>query len=333
MKLNTHVHQLRKVWMSGFLYFGVIAMSVSSVFAQNNYPDRPIRLIVGYPPGGAADFVARVTAEQLSKELGVTVIVENKPGAGGAIAADLTAKSAPDGYTISMSGPHAQIRALYPKMALDVEKDFIPISNLATGAMIICANPQAPYKNLNELIQYAKANPEKIFNASSGNGSTPHLASALFSTIANVKLSTIQFKGGGPAAVSTIAGDTQLMFATPPTVMGFIKNGTLKPISLTSAKASPAIPGIPGAEESGLAAYNATFSYGLYAPTGTSSQVITKLFQATQKGMASTLSKERLAAQGMDLNLSKSPEQFMTQLKAEAPSLMEAVKASGAKLE
>ncbi len=326
----------RQVWnyrLECLLFIAVMMIGIHSSFAQSNFPDRPIRLIVGYPPGGAADFVARVTADQLSKELGVAVVVENKPGAGGAIAADLTAKSTPDGYTISMSGPHAQIRALYPKMALDVEKDFIPISNLATGAMIICTNPQVPYKNLKELIQFAKANPEKIFNASSGNGSTPHLASALFSNIAQVKFSTIQFKGGGPAAVSTIAGDTQLMFATPPTVMGFIKNGSLKALALTSAKSSQAIPGIPGAEEAGLSGYNSTFSYGLYAPVGTPSAIIQKIFQASQKGMTGNATKDRLASQGMDLTISKSPEQFMSQLKAEAPGLMEAVKESGAKLE
>ena len=301
--------------------------------AQTQYPDRPIRLIVGYPPGGAADFVARVTADQLSKEIGVSVIVDNKPGAGGAIAADLTAKSAPDGYTISMSGPHAQIKALYPKMALDLEKDFVPITNLATGAMIIVTNPQVPYKNLKELIAYAKVNPEKIFNAASGNGSTPHLASALFSTTANVKFSTIQFKGGGPAALSTISGDTQLMFATPPTVMGFIKSGSLKAIAVTSAKPSPAIPGIPGALESGLPGYNSTFSYGLYAPIGTPNDIVQKIFQAAYRAMASASTKERLASQGMDVTISKSPEQFMTQLKAEALSLMEVVKISGAKIE
>ena len=305
----------------------------SCCIAQNQFPDRPIRLIVGYPHGGAADFVARVTADQLSKEIGVSVIVDNKPGAGGAIAADLTAKSAADGYTISMSGPHAQIKALYPKMALDLEKDSVPITNLATGAMIICTNPQVPYKNLKELIAYAKSNPDKIFNAASGNGSTPHLASALFSSIANVKFSTIQFKGGGPAALSTISGDTQIMFATPPTVMGFIKNGSLKALAVTSAKLSPAIPGIPGALESGLAGYNATFSYGLYAPIGTPNEIIQKIFQASQKAMALSSVKEKLASQGMDVTLSKSPEQFMAQLKTEAPLLMEAVKISGAKIE
>jgi len=321
--------------LNSLFYYLVLlfCLQINVVFSQGTYPDHPIRLIVGYPPGGAADFVARVSADQISKELGVSIIVENKPGAGGAIAADLVAKSPPDGYTISMSGPHAQIRALYPKMALDAERDFVPISNLATGAMIICTNNSVPYKNLKELIQYAKENPEKIFNASSGNGSTPHLASALFSTIANVKFSTIQFKGGGPAAISTMAGDTQIMFATSPTVMSFIKNGSLKAISLTSAKASLAIPGIPGAEESGLSGYHSTFSYGLYAPAGTSSAIVNKLFMATQKGMVGSVTRERLAAQGMDVTISKSPEQFLHQIKTEAPSLMEAVKLSGAKLE
>jgi tripartite-type tricarboxylate transporter receptor subunit TctC len=315
------------VFACAFLAWGTLS------YAQSTYPDRPIKLIVGYPPGGAADFVARITAEQISREIGVAVTVENRSGAGGAIAADLVAKAAPDGYTISLSGPHAQIKALYPKMALDTEGDFIPVTNIATGSMIICANPKAPYKNLRELIAYGKANPGVIFNASSGNGSTPHLAAALFESIANVKFTTIQFKGGGPAAVSTISGDTQLMFATPPTVMGFIKNGDLNAIALTSAKSSAAIPGISGAEESGLPGYNATFSYGLYFPAGTPAAITNKMFVAANKGMAQLGVKQRLAAQGMDVATSKSPAQFQAHLRAEAPVLTEIVRISGAKLE
>jgi len=315
-----------------FFIYSLI-FSTPFVYAQSTYPDRPIKLIVGYPPGGAADFVARVTAEQISREIGVAVTVENRPGAGGAIAADLVAKAAPDGYTISLSGPHAQIKALYPKMALDTEGDFVPVTNIATGSMIICANPKAPYKNLRELIAFSKANPGVIFNASSGNGSTPHLAAALFESVANVKFTTIQFKGGGPAAVSTISGDTQLMFATPPTVMSFIKNGDLKAIALTSAKSSVAIPGIPGAEESGLPGYNSTFSYGLYFPVGTPAAITNKMFVAATKGMAQAGAKQRLALQGMEAVASKSPAQFQAYLRAEAPVLTEIVRISGAKLE
>ena len=177
----------------GFFIYSLISCS-SFVYAQNTYPDRPIKLIVGYPPGGAADFVARVTAEQISREIGVAVTVENRPGAGGAIAADLVAKAPPDGYTISLYGPHAQIKALYPKMSLE-ESDFVPVTNIATGSMIICANPKVPYKNLRELIAFSKANPGVIFNASSGNGSTPHLAAALFESVANVKFTESGLSG------------------------------------------------------------------------------------------------------------------------------------------
>ncbi len=316
-----------------FVFTCVLISCGTFSYAQSSYPDRPIKLIVGYPPGGAADFVARVTAEQISREIGVAVTVENRPGAGGAIAADLVAKAAPDGYTISLYGPHAQIKALYPRMALDAEGDFVPVTNIATGSMIICANPNVPYKNLRELIAYSKANPGAIFNASSGNGSTPHLAAALFESVGNVKFTTIQFKGGGPAAVSTISGDTQLMFATPPTVMSFIKSGDLKAIALTSAKPSAAIPGVAGAEESGLAGYNSTFSYGLYFPAGTPFAITNKMFSAATKGMAQPGVKQRLAAQGMDVTTSKSPGQFQAHLRAEAPVLTEIVRISGAKLE
>jgi len=305
----------------------------AAVKAQGVYPERPIKLVIGYPPGGAADFVARISAEQISKEIGVPVNVENRPGVGGAIAADLVAKAPPDGYTISMSGPHAQIKALFPKMALDQQTDFIPVGNLASGSMIICVNPNEPYKNLQDLIKFGKANPGIIFNASSGNGSTPHLATALFEGVTQVKFTTIQFKGGSPAAVSTIAGNTQVMFATPPTVMGFIKNGTLRALALTSAKPSAAIPGIPGAEESGLMGYNSTFSYGLYFPAGTPAVIVNKMFAAVTKGMTQAGVKQKLASQGMDLVLSKSPAQFQATLTAEAPALAEVVRLSGAKME
>jgi tripartite-type tricarboxylate transporter receptor subunit TctC len=199
--------------------------------------------------------------------------------------------------------------------------------------MIIVVHNKTPFNTLQDLITYAKANPDKLFNASSGNGSSPHLASALFESTAGVKFATIQFKGGGAAAQSTIVGDTQVMFATPATVMGFLKSGMLRAISLTSAKRSDAIPGIPSALEGGLKNYNMDFSYGIYVPKGTPDVVIKRLFDATTKGLLQAGVKERFAVQGLDISPSKSTEDFIAELKQEAPSIYRAVKESGAKVE
>jgi tripartite-type tricarboxylate transporter receptor subunit TctC len=310
-----------------------LAVTSSPVYAQSSYPDKPIKLIVGYPPGGSADFVTRVTAEEISKELGVAVLVDNRPGAGGSIAAEAVSKLPADGYTFAVLGPNALIKALFPKLGFDPDKELVPISNLAVGSMIICVNPKTPFKTLKELIDFAKSHPQQLFSAASGNGSTPHLAAALFESSAGVKFTTIQFKGGGQAAQSTMAGDTQVMFATPPTVMGFIKAGMLRPLAVTTAKASPSIAGIGGAAESGLAGYDTNFSFGLYAPRGTPNEVLKKVFDAVTKGLQHNGIKERFAFQGMDVNTSKSMEAFDAELKADAPNVYRAVKESGAKVE
>ena len=321
--------------LSSCLFFIQLIGAGTPLHAQTqaSYPDKPIKLVVGYPPGGSADFVTRLTADELSKELGVAVLVDNKPGAGGSIAAEVVSKLPSDGYTFAVLGPNALIKALFPKLGFDPDKELVPITSLAVGSMIICVNPKAPFKTLKELIEFAKAHPQQLFSAASGNGSTPHLAAALFESSAGVKFTTIQFKGGGAAAQSTMAGDTQLMFATPPTVMGFIKAGMLRPLAVTTAKASASIPGIPGALESGLAGYDTNFSFGLYAPKGTSPEVLKKVFEGVSKGLQHNGIKERFAFQGMDVATSKSMEAFDGDLKADAPNVYRAVKESGAKVE
>jgi tripartite-type tricarboxylate transporter receptor subunit TctC len=301
--------------------------------AQSDYPNRPVRLVVGYPPGGSGDFVSRVAADELTKQLGVSVVVENRPGAGGTIANDFVAKAAPDGYTILNAGPHALTGALYPRLPYDGEKDFIPVTTLAVAPMIILVNNDVPAQSLKELIALAKAKPGALNVASSGNGSTPHLAAALFESVAGVRFTTIQFKGGAPAAASTIAGDTQIMFSTPPTVMGFIKNGRLRPLAVTQPKASPAIPGIPGAGEAGLPGYESTFSFALYLPSGTPRPVVERLHGAAAKGMQAAGVAEKVASQGMDVFTDSSPAAFADRLRREAPQLRQLVKDSGARLE
>ena len=302
-----------------------------SVFAQA-FPAKPIRLVVGYPPGGSGDFLTRIIADEMAKDLGVAVIADNRPGAGGNIAAEIVAKAPGDGYTLLNSQHHAINIALYQSTSYQ-EKDFAAISRVATGATVLVVGSGQPFNSLRELIGYARENPGKLFNASAGFGSAPHLASVLFESVAGVKLTSVQFKGGGPAAQSLLAGDTQVMFGTSPTVMGFIRAGRMKPLAISMRHASPAIPGIPGAEEAGLPGYHYTFWFGLYAPAGTPAPVVRRLHEAAAKGLAKHETKEKIAAQGMDATPSASPEAFEAELRAEAPMWRELVRESGAKIE
>jgi tripartite-type tricarboxylate transporter receptor subunit TctC len=296
------------------------------------YPSKPIRLVVGYPPGGSGDFTTRLIADELSKDLGTTVVVENKPGAGGSIASEYVAKSAPDGYTLLNQGNHAINRNLYKDLRYE-DKDFAPICRVANGATVLVVNNNTPFKSAKELIDYAKANPGKLFAASAGIGSAPHLASVGFEAAAGIKFSTIQFKGGGPASQSLIAGDTQVMFATSPTVMGFIKAGRMRPLMISMKKASPSIPGIPGSEEAGVPNFESTFWFGLYAPAGTPVEIVRRLHAAAAKGLAKPEIRDKISSQGMDAAPSASPEAFAAEIRAEAPMWERVIRESGARVD
>jgi len=312
--------------------WGLLFVCLSTWANAQTYPVKPIRIVVGYPPGGSGDFTTRLIADELGKELGTTIIVENRPGAGGSIASEFVAKSAPDGYTLLNQGNHAINKNLYKDLRYD-DKDFIPVCRVANGATVLVVNNDTPFKSAKELIAYAKANPGKLFAASAGVGSAPHLASVGFEAAAGIKFTTIQFKGGGPASQSLIAGDTQVMFATSPTVTGFIKGGRMRPLMISMPKASPSIPGIPGSDEAGVTGYESTFWFGLYAPAGTPMEIVRKLHAAAAKGLAKPEVREKIALQGMDAAPSASPEAFAAEIKAEAPMWERVIRASGAKVE
>ena len=310
----------------------ILALGFSAGVLAQAYPAKPIRIVVGYPPGGSGDFTTRIIADELGKELGATIIVENKPGAGGSIASEQVARAAPDGYTLLNQGNHAIARNLYKNLSYG-DKDFIPVCRVANGATVLVVNNDTPFKSARELIAFAKANPGKLFSASAGFGSAPHLASVGFEAAAGIKFSTIQFKGGGPAAQSLLAGDSQVMFATSPTVMGFIKGGKMRPLMISMPKASPAIPGIPGADEAGLPGFESTFWFGLYAPAGTPMDIVRRLHVAAAKGLAKPDVRDKIASQGMDAAPSASPEAFAAEIRAEAPMWDRVIKESGAKVE
>ena len=296
------------------------------------FPAKPLRLVVGYPPGGSGDFLTRLIADEMSKDLGTVVIVDNRPGAGGNIAAELVARASADGYTVLNGNNHAINRTLYRSLPYD-DKDFVPVTKIATGPTVIVVNNSSPVTSLQELIAFARANPGKLFNAGAGYGSAPHLAAVLFESVAGVKFTSVQFKGGGPAAQSLLAGDTQVMFATSPTVMGFVRSGRLRALAVSMRDGSPAVPRIPGSAQAGLPAYNYTFWFGLYVPAGTPAPIVRRLYAAAVKGLGKQEVKEKIAAQGMDATPSASPEAFEADIKAEAPLLERVVRDSGAKVE
>ncbi|HET7672680.1 MAG TPA: tripartite tricarboxylate transporter substrate binding protein, partial [Burkholderiales bacterium] len=283
--------------------------------------------------GGSGDFLTRLAADELGKDLGVAVVVENKPGAGGNIAHEFVARSPNDGYTVLNATHMAINRALYKSLTYDPDKDFAAVTKLATGPTLICVNNSVPIKDLKELIAYAKANPGKLFHAAAGYGSAPHLASVLFESVAGIKFTHVQFKGGGPATQSLLAGDTQVNFATAPTVMGFVRANRLRALAVSSAKASPAVPGIPGSEEAGLPGYDFTFWFGLFVPAGTPPAAIQRLHGAMAKGLAKQEVRDKIALQGMDATPSATPAAFEADVKKETPYWEKLVRDSGAKVE
>ena len=312
----------------GFLAACALALEAGA----QAFPAKPLRLVVGYPPGGSGDFLTRLIADEMSKDLGTVVIVDNRPGAGGNIAAELVARASADGYTVLNGNNHAINRTLYRSLPYD-DKDFVPVTKIATGPTVIVVNNSSPVTSLKELIAFARANPGKLFNAGAGYGSAPHLAAVLFESVAGVKFTSVQFKGGGPAAQSLLAGDTQVMFATSPTVMGFVRSGRLRALAVSMRDGSPAVPGIPGSAEAGLPGYDYTFWFGLYVPAGTPAPIVRRLYAAAVKGLGKQEVKEKIAAQGMDATPSASPEAFEADIKAEAPLLERVVRDSGAKVE
>ena len=310
----------------------VAACAFSAVALGQAYPNKPLKIVVGYPPGGSGDFLTRLAADELGKDLRVAVVVENKPGAAGNIAHEFVARSPNDGYTVLNTTHMAINRATYPALTYDPDKDFAAVTRIATGPTLVCVR-DLPVKDLKELIAYAKANPGKLFHASAGYGSAPHLAAVLFESVAGIKFTHVQFKGGGPATQSLLAGDTQVNFATAPTVMGFVRAGRLRALAVSSRDASPAIPGIPGAEKAGLPGYDFTFWFGLFVPAGTPPAAIQRLHAAMLKGLAKGEVRDKIALQGMDATPSASPAAFEAEIKAESPYWEKLVRDSGAKVE
>ena len=295
---------------------------------------KPIRLVVGFTPGGAADYVARSISETLGRNLGQSIIVENKPGAGASIATDIVAKSAPDGYTILLASPGSILvnPALNPKLSYTL-RDLAPITKVTSSPLVIASNPASGINSIQDLIAKAKKSPGVINCATAGNGSAPHLGAALFSQVAGVEMTLVPFRGGAPAIQSVIAGDTQVTFATPPSVLPMIGAGRLKGLAVSARESSPLFPGLPGMAEAGLPDYGIDFWYGLFVPAGTPAPVIKKIFDAASAAMEQPGIKAALAREGTAVDVSGSPDQFSAFLEQDARFWVKLVKDAGVKLD
>ena len=298
------------------------------------YPNKPVRLVVGFAPGGAADYVARAMSDAMGKSLGQTVIVENRAGAGSSIAAENVAKSAADGYSVLLASPSSISvnPALNPKLNY-TPKDLVPVTKVTTSPLVIAVNPGIGINSVQELIARAKQAPGKINYATSGNGSAPHLGAALFTQLTGVEMMHIPFRGGSPAIQSVIAGDTQVTFGTPPSVLPMIQAGRLKGLAVSTKNSTPLVPGLPGMQEARLPEYGIEFWYGLFVPVGTPPAVIKKIFDAAQTAMAQPAVKAALAREGTDVAVSTSPEHFGTFLTEDAKFWVNLVKSAGVKLD
>jgi len=318
--------------LAGFaLAFAVCGPAVAQTAA---WPDHPIKLVVGFTPGGAADYVGRSVGDALSRALGQPVIIDNKPGAGSSLAADYVAKAAPDGYTVLIASPSAISvnPAIDPRRAPTVQS-LVPVAKLTASPLVVAANPQIGVKSIPELIEYAKKNPGKVNFAHAGMGSAPHLGGVLFNQLAGTDLTGIPFKGGAPSVQSVIAGDTQVTFATPPSVLPQIKAGRLVGLGVTTTDRFPLIADLPGMKEAGLPNYRIDFWYGFFVPPGTPNEIVRKLFDATQVALQKPEVKAALAREGTDVSRSASPAEFAAFVKDENRFWAKLAKDSGAKAE
>ena len=289
------------------------AWSVSSTVcvAQGSYPNKPIRLVIGFSPGGAADYVARSMSDAFGKALGQPVVVDNKPGNGSSLAADIVAKSSPDGYTLLIASPSSISvnPALNPKVSAK-PGDLVPITKITTSPLVLAVNPTTGVQTVQDLIAVAAKDPGKLNVASSGNGSAPHLGAALFSKLTGTQMTHIPYKGGSLALQSLIAGDTQVTFGTSPSVLPHAAGGRIRVLAVSTRERSALMPDIPGMREAGLPDYNLEFWYGLFVPAGTPASIVRKLFDAAVSVMQQPAIKAALAREGTEVALSASPEAF-----------------------
>jgi tripartite-type tricarboxylate transporter receptor subunit TctC len=312
------------------LIAALFGTSVAGHAQAPNYPSKPIRFLVGFPPAGTNDIVARAVAQKVSENIGQSIVVENRGGANTAIATELGARAAPDGYTILLNAPgHATNPALI-KLPFDPMRDFAFVTLLAQAPNLLVVHPSLPAHNVKELIAVSKKHPGEINYGSSGIGTTVHLSGELFQYMTGVKWVHIPYKGGGPAVVELIAGQTQIYFGNMPTVIGHARAGKLRALAVTSSKRSAAEPNIPTVAESGVPGFDVTAWYGVSVPAKTPRAIIDKLHDEFVRALKSPDLRDRLVAQGAD-PAGTTPEQYTAFVQNEITKWARVIKAAGIK--
>lgn len=316
----------------GLLFAALAAAPLLASAQSGPYPNRPVRLLVPAAPGGGADFLARIISTRLSGQLGQSFVVENRAGASGTIAADATAKAAPDGYTLFLGqstsiaiAPHT-----HAKLGYDTLKDLKPITLVGEVPNVLVVHPSVPATSVRQLIDMAKAKPNSLNFGSAGNGAPSHLAGEMFKGAAGVQMTHVPYKGAGPAVNDLLAGQIQVMFAPMVAVMAHVKSGRLKALAVTSAKRAPALPNLPTLEESGLAGVSIVSWFGLFAPANTPQAVVDQLYAETVKAIKHPDTVERFASEGVypeDLK----PDAFSQYVRQEYTRYAKVVKDNGIK--
>jgi tripartite-type tricarboxylate transporter receptor subunit TctC len=312
----------------------VAAVALSGSAPAAEYPSRPVTIVVAFTPGGPSDVLSRILGKRLQEILHQPFIVENRPGAGGNIAAEQVKNAAPDGYTLLMGNNSilATNAALYKRLSYDAVKDFMPISLVGTQANILVVNPGVPADSMAELIALAKASPGALNFASSGHGAAAHLAGELFRSETKINIVHVAYKGAAPALQDVIAGHVHMMFATAASVIGLIKNQKVRALAVTTAKRTALLPDLPTVDELGIKGFDATTWHGLVAPAGTPKEIIEALNIATTEALKDPATQKALQDLGVDV-IGNTPKEFEDYIKAEIPKWTAVVKASGAQID
>ena len=312
----------------------LVALTATTASAQD-FPSRPITLIVPYSAGGGNDVMARVAAEKMSRSLGQQIVIENRGGAGGSIATRQGARAVPDGYTLALGGTGtlAINPTLYPNVGYDPRKDFAPIGLIGTSALVVLVNPSVPVKSIKELIAYAKANPGKMNFASAGTGSGIHLAAEYFKVQAGIEMTHVPYKGSGPALQDLVGGHVAIYFSSMPPALGLIKEGKVRALAVTGPKRSDIMPELPTVAEAGdMPGFEAVLHYGIVAPAGTPTAIVNKLNIALRAAVMSDELKAKLAPDGTE-PLASTPEEYAADIDKEETKWSAIVRKSGAKAE
>jgi tripartite-type tricarboxylate transporter receptor subunit TctC len=315
--------------------FGVLSVSLlcAASAAAQGYPARPIRIIVPYAPGGSTDVVFRILAPRLSEDLGQQVLVENRPGAASIIGLDLVAKSAADGYTVGVANiAYGGNPTLYKKMPFDAEKDLVPVSQVTIVTMVLSLHPSIPSRSVKQLIALAKAHPGELTFGSAGNGSANHLATARFMHMTGTKLVHVPYKGGGPAVVSLLSGETSMLFATIPSAIQHIKAGRLVPLAVSRGERSSALPDVPTVAESGVPGYEAIEWNGMMVPAGTPPAVAKRLHESVVKATSIPEVRDRIVGLGAEV-VASSPDEFAAFIKRELATWSKVIREVGIRID